>query len=58
MIFNFTGKYKFTINLNLNDENLEAVKQAKLFVVIICDDLKGDKNTEYLVKKHIQEWNY
>ena len=51
MIFNFTDKYKFTTNLNSNDENLEVVKQAKLFGVIISDDLKWDKNTEYLVKK-------
>ena len=51
MIFNFTDKYKFTTNLNLNDENLEVVKQAKLLGVMISDDLKWDKNTEYLVKK-------
>ena len=46
MIFNFTDKYKFTTKLNLNDENLEVVKQAKL-----SDDIKWDKNTEHLVKK-------
>ena len=40
MIFNFTDKYKFTTKLNLNDENLEVVKQAKLLGVIISDDLK------------------
>ena len=51
MIFNFTDKYKCTTNLNLNDENLEVVKQAKLLGVMISDDLKWDKNTEYLVKK-------
>ena len=51
MIFNFTDKYKFTTNLNLNDENLEVVKEAKLLGVMISDDLKCDKNTEYLVKK-------
>ena len=37
MIFNFTDKYKFTTNLNLNDENLEVVKQAKLLGVM-CND--------------------
>ena len=26
MIYNFTDKYKFTTNSNLNDENLEVVK--------------------------------
>ena len=51
MIFNFTDKYKFTKNLNLNDKNLEAVKQAKLLGVMISDDLNCDKITEYLVKK-------
>ena len=51
MIFNFTDNYKFTTNLNLNDEKLEVVNQAKLLGVIISDDLKWDKNTEYLVKK-------
>ena len=51
MIFNFTDKYKFTANLELNDEKLEVVNQAKLLGVIISDDLKWDKNTEYLVKK-------
>ena len=35
-IFNFTDKYKFTTNLNFNDENLEVVKQAKLLAG--CDD--------------------
>ena len=35
----------------MNDENLEVVKQAKLLGVMISDDLKWDKNTEYLVKK-------
>ena len=51
MIFNFTDKYKFAKNVNSNYENLEVVKQAKLLGVIISDDLKQDKNTEYLVKK-------
>ena len=44
-------KTKFPTNLNLNDDNLEVVKQAKLLGVMISDDLKWDKNTEYLVKK-------
>ena len=51
MIFNFTDKYKFAKNVNSNYENLEVVKQAKLLGVIISDDLKQDKNTEYLVEK-------
>ena len=51
MIFNFTDKYKFTTRLQLNNTNLEVVNQAKLLGVIITDDLKWEKNTEYLVKK-------
>ena len=47
----------FVTNSNLDDEDLEVVKKAKLFGVIISDDLKWDKNTEYLVRIHIQEWN-
>ena len=58
MISNFTDKYQFWTNIDLNDENLEVVKQAKILGIMISDDLKLDKNTEYLVKKHIQEWNY
>ena len=51
MLFNFTDNYKFTTRLELNRENLEVVTQAKLLGVIITNDLKWDKNTEYLVKK-------
>ena len=51
MLFNFTDNYKFTTRLALDEKNLEIVKQAKLLGVIITDDLKWGKNTEYLVKK-------
>ena len=51
MIFNFTDDHKFTTNLKLDDENLEVVEQAKLLGVIISNDLKWNKNTEYLIKK-------
>jgi hypothetical protein len=51
MIFNFTENYKFTTRLQMNNENIEVVKQAKLLGVIISDDLKWDENTKYLVKK-------
>ena len=51
MIFNFTQNYQFTTNLKLQDEVLEIVKETKLLGVIITDDLKWDRNTEYLVKK-------
>ena len=51
MLFNFTDNYKFTTKLKLNEEILEVVNEAKLLGVIISDDLKWQKNTEYLVKK-------
>ena len=51
MVFNFTDHYKFTTRLALNEKNLEIVDEAKLLGVIITDDLKWDRNTEYLVKK-------
>ena len=56
MIFNFTEKYKFSTRLQLNNENNEIVKQAKLLGVIISDDLKWDENTSYLVRK-ANAWN-
>ena len=51
MIFNFTNNYQFTTKLMMNNEFLEVVNEAKLLGVIITDDLKWDKNIEYLVKK-------
>lgn len=51
MFFNFTDNYQFTARLQLNNENLEVVKQAQLLGVVITDDLKWDDNTAYLVKK-------
>ena len=51
MLFNFTDNYKFTTRIALDEKNLEIVEQAKLLGVIITDDLKWGKNTEYLVKK-------
>ena len=55
MIFNFSKKYKFTTSLQIDEETLEVVDQAKLLGVIITNDLKWDKNTEYLVKKQTLE---
>ena len=51
MIFNFTDNHQFTTRLKLNNENVEIVKYAKLLGVIISDDMKWDKNTDFLVKK-------
>ena len=51
MLINFTEKYQFSTRLQLNNENLEMVKYAKLLGVIISDDLKWDLNTNSLVKR-------
>ena len=51
MIFNFSKHHKFTTDLKIDDETLEIVSQAKLLGVVITNDLKWDKNTEYLIKK-------
>ena len=51
MLFNFTDNHQFSTRLKLNNENLEIFKYAKLLGVIISDDMKWDKNTDYLVKK-------
>ena len=50
MVFNFTNNYQFSTRLKLKNENLEVVKETKLLGTIITDDLKWDKNTQYLVK--------
>ena len=51
MIFNFTNDHKFTTSLQVGEKTLEVVDQAKLFGVLITNDLKWDQNTTYLVKK-------
>ena len=51
MIFNYTENYQFGTRLELNGQNLDVVKQAKLLGVVITNDLKWDANTEYLVKR-------
>ena len=51
MIFNFSKKKQFSTQLTLNGNNIEAVKEIKLLVTIISDDLKWNKNTRFLVKR-------
>jgi hypothetical protein len=51
IVFNFTENYQFSTRLNMNNENLEVVKYAKLLGVIISDNLKWDENTDYIVKR-------
>ena len=50
MVFNFTNKYQFSTRLTLENQILETVKETKLLGTIITDDLKWDKNTDYIKK--------
>ena len=51
MIFNFSKKYQFTTNLNVDNSEIEIVKETKLLGTILTDKLTWDRNTEELVKK-------
>ena len=51
MIFNFSKNHQFQIRLNENKENIDVVDKFKLLGTIITNDLKWNKNTEYLTKK-------
>ena len=51
MIFNFSKTKQFTTRLTMNDEILPVVRKMKLLGTIICDDLKWDENTTFLIKK-------
>ena len=51
IIFNFSKQSQFTTDIVLEGEKLETVKETMLLGTCITDDLKWDKNTEYLVKK-------
>ena len=50
MIFNFSKKYQFTTNLKLKGEKLEVLEETKLLGTVITNDLKWNKNTDYIVK--------
>ena len=51
MIFNFSRKNQFTTKLEVNNVNIEVVKEAKLLGTILTDDLSWNRNTHELVKK-------
>ena len=51
IIFNFTRKHQFSTQLELEGEKLETVTEAKLLGTIVSNNLKWDKNTEFIVKK-------
>ena len=51
ILFNFNRDRQFTTDVELKREPLEIVNEVKLLGVIISNDLKWHKNTNYLTKK-------
>ena len=51
IIFNFNRGKQFATEVELKKEPLEVVNEVKLLGVIISNDLKWHKNTNYLTKK-------
>ena len=51
MIFNYTRNYQFSTRLNLEGEILETVEVTKLLGTILTNDLRWEKNTDFIVKK-------
>ena len=51
MIFNFTKNHQFTSRTEMEDANIEVIKETKLLGVMVCDNLRWDSNTKYLVKR-------
>ena len=51
MIFNFSKDHQFTTRLSIEDQNIDVVNEKKLLGTIITNDLKFNKNTDFLVKK-------
>ena len=50
MIFNFSTNKQFSTNIVVNGEVIQTVTEAKLLGTILSEDLKWEKNTQYLVK--------
>ena len=51
MIFNFTDKYQFSTKLELDGHVIQEVQEKKLLGTYITNDLKWDKNTNFIVRK-------
>ena len=51
MKFNFSRKFDFPLEVQLNHEKLQEVDEMRLLGVIVSSDLKWQKNTDALVKK-------
>ena len=51
MIIYFTEKYKFTKRLTMEGGPMKICEEAKLLGVILTNDFKWTKNTEYLLRR-------
>ena len=51
MVFNFCNNYQFSTRLELESQILETVKEKKLLGTIITQDLKWEKNTNFIIKR-------
>ena len=51
MIFNFTENHQFTTRLELENQNVEVIENAKLLGTILSKDLKWNSNTSNLIKR-------
>ena len=50
MIFNMSKKYQFSTNLNLNNQLIEIINEAKLLGLWITSDMKWNLNTKKIVQ--------
>ena len=51
MTFNFSKNLQFSTNIQLGNESVETVSEAKLLGTTITDNLSWNKNTSILVKQ-------
>ena len=56
MLFNSSRKYDFPPEVYFSDGvKLEVLSEVKLVGVVISDDLKWQRNTDYITKKAMQK---
>ena len=51
MVFNFTKHHQFATRMKVDSEIIETVPEVKLLGTIITNDIKWERNTDYLTKK-------
>ena len=51
MIFNFCKDFKFTTRIQISNQTMDIVNEAKLLGVMLNDKLTWDDNTAYLVQR-------